>query len=57
MFAEIDGTWGAGTGRFEGVGGDWSLRFDAAEPIGEVMQFVVETGVITGHLTGSHDDY
>lgn len=54
--AEVDGIWGGGTGRFEGVGGNWSLRFDVAEPVGVVTQFIAETGVITGHLTRPHDD-
>jgi len=50
--AEIDGTWDGGTGRFEGAGGNWSLRFDVAEPVGVATQFVAETGVIKGHITG-----
>lgn len=54
--AEIDGTWDGGTRRFGGVGGNWSLRFDVAEPVGVNTQFIAETGVITGHLTRLHDD-
>jgi len=55
--AEIDGTWDGGTGQFGGVGGNWSLRFDVAEPVGATTQFIAETGVITGHLTRPrHDD-
>ena len=49
--AEIDGTWDGGTRRFGGVGGNWSLRFDVAEPVGVTTQFIAETGVISGHLT------
>ena len=54
--AEIEGTWDGGTGRFGGVGGNWSLRFDVAEPVGVATQFIAETGVITGHVTRLHDD-
>jgi hypothetical protein len=54
--AEIDGTWDGGTGRFEGVGGSWSLRFDVSEPVGIATQFIAETGVLTGHLTRPNDD-
>ena len=54
--AEIDGTWDGGTGRFEGAGGDWSLRFDFGEPVGVTTQFVAETGLISGHLTRPLDD-
>lgn len=54
--AEIDGTWDGGTGRFGNAGGIWSLQFGVAEPIGIATQFIAETGVITGHLTGLHDD-
>jgi hypothetical protein len=53
--AEVDGTWDGGTGRFGGVGGNWSLRFDFAEPVGVTTQFIAETGVITGHLTRPFD--
>ena len=54
--AEIEGTWGGGTGRFGGAGGDWSMRFDVAEPVGVTTQFIAETGVIQGHLTGLGSD-
>jgi hypothetical protein len=54
--AEIDGTWDGGTGRFDGVEGDWSLRFDFAKPVGVATQFMAETGVVTGHITRPHDD-
>jgi hypothetical protein len=54
--AEIAGTWDGGTGRFEGVGGNWSVRFDVAEPIGMATQFAAETATITGHLTRPHQD-
>ena len=54
--AEIEGTWDGGTGRFGSAGGKWSLRFSVAEPVGVATQFIAETGVITGHLTGLHDD-
>jgi hypothetical protein len=54
--AEIDGTWDGGTERFEDAGGTWSLRFDVAVPIGIATQFIAETGIITGHLTGMDQD-
>lgn len=54
--AEIEGTWDGGTGRFGGVGGNWSLRFGVAEPVGLATQFIAETGVIKGRLTGLHDE-
>jgi hypothetical protein len=54
--AEIEGTWDGGTGRFGSAGGEWSLRFSVAEPVGVATQFIAETGVITGHLTRHHDD-
>jgi len=54
--AEVEGTWDGGTGRFGGVGGNWSLRFDVAEPVGVTTQFIAETGVIFGHLTRPHGD-
>ena len=54
--AEIDGTWDGGTERFENAGGTWSLRFDVAVPIGIATQFIAETGIITGHLTGMDQD-
>lgn len=54
--AEIDGAWNGGTGRFGNAGGTWSLRIDVAEPIGIATQFIAETAVLTGHLTGLHDD-
>ena len=55
--AEIEGTWDGGTGRFNGVSGDWSIRFDFAAPVGVATQFIAETGVLKGHLTGlSNDD-
>jgi hypothetical protein len=50
--AEIDGTWDGGTERFENAGGTWSLRFDAAVPIGIATPFIAEAGAITGHFTG-----
>ncbi|MEJ2128875.1 MAG: hypothetical protein P8X81_08505 [Woeseiaceae bacterium] len=53
--AEIDGTWDGGTGRFAGVSGNWSIRFDYAEPIGVTTQFAAEAAVITGHITRTHD--
>lgn len=52
--AEIDGTWDGGTERFANAGGNWSLRFGVTAPIGIATQFVAETGVITGDLTGTH---
>jgi len=54
--AEIEGTWDGGTGRFAGADGNWSIRFNAAEPVGVATQFVAETGVIKGHLTRPRDD-
>ena len=54
--AEIDGTWDGGTGRFRHAGGTWSIRFKFAEPVGVATQFVAETGVIKGHITGLRDD-
>lgn len=53
---EIEGTWDGGTGRFGSAGGNWSLRFGVAEPVGVATQFIAETGVITGRLTGLHDN-
>ena len=53
--AEIEGTWDGGTGRFEGAGGKWTIRFDFAESVGPGLgpdtQFVAEYGVIEGYLT------
>ena len=54
--AEIDGTWHGGTRRFRRAGGNWSIRFNFAEPVGDATQFIAETGVIKGHLTGLRDD-
>ncbi len=54
--AEIEGTWYGGTGRFARAGGTWSIRFDFAERVGVATQFVAETGVIKGRLTGLRDD-
>ena len=58
--AEIEGTWDGGTGRFRHAGGEWSIRFDFARPVGVATQFVAETGVIRGHITrpynGKRDD-
>ncbi len=54
--AEIEGTWDGGTGRFRRAGGEWSIRFDFAEPVGVATQFIAETGVIKGHLTRLRDD-
>jgi len=54
--AEIDGTWDGGTGRFENAGGTWSIEFGITEPIGIATQFIAETAVITGQLTGLHND-
>jgi hypothetical protein len=53
--AEIEGTWDGGTGRFRRAGGDWSIRFDFARPVGGATQFVAETGVIRGHITRLHN--
>ncbi len=60
--AEVEGTWDGGTGRFRRAGGKWSIRFDFARPVGadspDTMpptpdtQFIAETGVIKGHITG-----
>ena len=50
--AEIEGTWDGGTGRFKDAGGKWSGEFDFAEPVGVTTQFIAETGVLKGHLTG-----
>jgi hypothetical protein len=50
--AEIEGTWDGGTGRFAHAGGEWSIRFKFARPVGDVTQFIAETGVIKGHITG-----
>ncbi len=52
--AEIEGTWDGGTGRFDGVSGTWSGRFDFAERVGLTTQFVAETGVLKGHISGLH---
>ena len=54
--AEIEGTWDGGTGRFGHAGGNWSIRFHFAEPVGVATQFIAETGVIKGHLTGIRGD-
>jgi hypothetical protein len=54
--AEVGGTWDGGTGRFKRAGGNWSIRFGVAEPVGVATQFIAETGVIKGHLTGIRDD-
>jgi hypothetical protein len=54
--AEVEGTWDGGTGRFKRAGGNWSIRFGVAEPVGVATQFIAETGVIKGHLTGIRDD-
>ena len=54
--AEIDGTWDGGTGRFKRAGGEWSIRFNFAEPVGVATQFIAETGVIKGHITRGRDD-
>ena len=54
--AEIEGTWDGGTGRFGRAGGNWSIRFSFAEPVGVATQFIAETGVIKGHLTRLRDD-
>jgi len=60
--AEVEGTWDGGTGRFRRAGGTWSIQFDFARPVGADSsdtkpptpdtQFVAETGVIKGHITG-----
>lgn len=49
--AEINGTWLGGTGRFEGAGGEWSIRFGDFVQISPTTQFNAENGVITGFLT------
>jgi hypothetical protein len=54
--AEVEGTWDGGTGRFGGVSGSWSLRFDVAEPVGVTTQFIAAAEVISGHLTRPRDD-
>lgn len=54
--AEFEGTWDGGTGRFKRAGGKWSIRFNFAEPVGVTTQFIAETGVIKGHITGLRDD-
>lgn len=54
--AEVEGTWDGGTGRFRRAGGNWSIRFGVVEPVGVGTQFIAETGVIKGHLTGLRDD-
>ena len=56
LIAEVEGTWHGGTGRFLRTGGNWSIRFDFAEAVGDATQFIAESGVITGHLTGLRDD-
>ena len=50
--AEITGTWDGGTGRFAQAGGDWSIRFGVAEPVGSATQFIAENGLIQGHVSG-----
>lgn len=54
--AEVEGTWDGGTGRFSAAGGNWSIRFGVAEPAGVATQFIAETGLIKGHLTGLRED-
>lgn len=54
--AEIGGTWNGGTGRFRRAGGEWSIQFNFAEPVGDATQFMAETGVIKGYVTGLRDD-
>lgn len=55
--AEIKGTWDGGTGRFKRAGGEWSIRFRVAEPVGKATQFIAETGVIKGHIARVRDDH
>ena len=55
-FAEVEGTWDGGTGRFKHAGGKWSIRFDFAAPVGGDTQFIAESGVIKGHITGLRDN-
>jgi hypothetical protein len=54
--AEVEGTWDGGTGRFRDAAGNWSIRFGVAELVGLATQFIAETGVIKGRLTGLHDE-
>lgn len=54
--AEIEGTWDGGTGRFGRAGGNWSIQFNFAEPVGVATQFIAETGVIKGRITGIGND-
>jgi len=65
--AEIEGTWDGGTGRFRRAGGEWTIHFDFARPVGvdgdgksPDTQFIAESGVIKGYLTrfrhGDRDD-
>jgi len=54
--AEVEGIWDGGTERFKNAGGKWSIQFNFAESVGVATQFVAETGVIKGHLSGLRDD-
>ena len=49
-FTAIDGHWMGGTQRFRGAGGDWSIRFDEAVPVGDGAPVLAETGMIRGTL-------
>ncbi len=54
--AQIEGAWYGGTGRFKNASGNWSVQFDVAEAVGVTTQFIAETGVIKGRITGVGDD-
>ena len=56
VFTPIDGHWTGGTQRFRNAGGDWSIRFDEAVPVGDAASMLAETGVIVGQLAGPRDD-
>lgn len=50
VFTAIDGHWKGGTQRFRDAGGDWSLRFDEAVPVGRAASVLAETGMLRGTL-------
>jgi len=50
VFTAIDGHWTGGTQRFRGAGGDWSIRFDEAVPVGDAASVLAETGMLRGTL-------
>ena len=50
VFTRIDGHWTGGTQRFRDAGGDWSIRFDEAVPVGRAAAVLAETGMLRGTL-------